>query len=254
MHIAVCLRGISYLQNYYHKYGLPPYTIDFRDTSDSILKNIIDPLRNQGHEVDVYLYTYHSAYEHELEITYQPVKTIYKDYQPIPLRIAQTQIGEPMLVDHHIDCIDMIQDKKYDHVIITRFDLYFYKNILEVGIDWNTFNYSFVHMARSPQGIIFSSEDNFVCYPYSKNKIFKECLLRMKQDKQSTHLSGKYLIDSGERVKYLFGEKGEGAYDYPFYKFGRHIFGEVKEYHLEHILTIPMNRLDSQAPNGLYFP
>lgn len=253
MRIAICLRGISFLENYYHKYGIPPYTIDYRDTCDSFLNNVLHPLKNQGHEVDVYLYTYHHSHESHMESIYQPIRSIYKDYQPIPLGIAQTQIGEPMLIDHHLNCIEMIQDKEYDHVIITRFDLYFYQNILDIGIDWDTFNFPFMHLARSPQGTIFSSEDNFVMYPYSKTTVFKECLKQMKKDKQSTHLSGKYLINSGEKVKYLFGEKGDGAYDYPFYKFGRHIFGVVKEYTIEDILKIPMNRFD-HSPIGLYFP
>jgi len=258
MRIAVCLRGISYLENYQHKYGLPPYTIDFRDTSESILTNLIQPLRDDGYDVDVFFETYHHVHEEELRRTYNPVKEHFKDYQAIPIGISQTLIGEPMLIDQHLECIKLIETYEkdnnllYDQILITRFDLYFYKKITTVGLDFYTFNYSFMHLARSPNGTIFSSEDNFIFYPRAKNNKLIACFNQMKIDGHSTHLSGKYLVDSVETVKYLFGEKGDGAYDYPFYKFGRHIFGNVKEYELNDILNIPMNRLDGQEPYGIH--
>ena len=42
MKISIILRGISYLENYLHKYNLNLYTIDFRDTFSSFEKNIIE--------------------------------------------------------------------------------------------------------------------------------------------------------------------------------------------------------------------
>lgn len=241
------------MENYRHKYGLPPFTIDFRDTAPSFLNKVVKPLQANGHKVDLFLFTYPHDNTSEMKNLYQPVHIHWKNYEEIPLGIAQTLIGEPMLVDQHLECIDGVEayEKKeeilYDQIIITRFDLYYYQSILDAGIDWDKPNYPFVHFARSPTGTIFSSEDNFICYPRSKNDLFKECLMAMKKDKHSTHLSGKYFIDRGETVKYLFGQKGDGAYDYPFYKFGRHLFGAVKEYTLEDILRIPMNRVGSST-------
>ncbi len=265
MKFALVLRGISYLENYEHKYGIPKYTIDFRDTSESIYNNIINPLRELGHEVDIFFNTYHNDFENELMDIYKPKGTLFKNYTPIPLGLAQTIIGEPMLIDHHLECIQLYENYekdngfKYDNIIITRFDLYYYKKFTEVGIDTDVFNYTFWHIARPPNApTIFSSEDNFVCYPRNKTELFKTCLYEMKHDKQSTHLSGKYLLQKGEKIKYLFGEKGDGAYDYPFYKFGRHLYGAVKEFNnIEDSLRIPMNRIyhsieEQQNPSPIY--
>jgi len=251
MRIALIFRGISYIDQYEHKYGIPKHTIDFRNTGDSIVANLIQPLREAGHTVDVMFCTYHSNKEKDLLSFYQPVAHRFKEYQAIPLGAAQTIIGEPMLIDQHMECIELMEGYEqehgfqYDNVLITRFDLYYYQKITEVGVNTNQFNYAFWHIAR-PTGAppIWSSEDNFLFYPRAKTELLKQSFQEMKRDIQSTHLSGKYLIQKGERVRYLFGEKGDGAHDYPFYKFARHIFGSARDFHrIEDCLAVPMNRI-----------
>ena len=76
-----------------------------------------------------------------------------------------------------------------------------------------------------------------------KNGIYLNIPIHIVGKHITLHQIGKFLLDSGETVQYLFGEKGDGAYDYPIYKFGRHIFGNAKQYTIEDILKIPMNRI-----------
>lgn len=261
MKISIVLRGISYLENYLHKYNLKLYTIDFRDTFLSFKKNVVEPYLKKGYEVDIFISTYNNKYNVELLEMYKPVKYNFIDYEQIPLGESQQIIGEPMIIDQIKNCINMIEEHEkeknflYDFVIITRFDLYFYQNIDDIFIDFNNINLLFYHITKER---VFSSEDNFIFYPRNKQNLIKYCLEKLKKDVKSSHILGKYLIINGETIKYLFGEKGEGSYDYPFYKFGRHIFGNAKEYTIEQILNIKMNKIYNSNTkyidkNNLYF-
>src|SRR6056300_1233436 len=108
--IAIILRGISYTENYHNK--------------SNITKNII---------------------ENELNYLYKPVKTYYKDFITIPHN--KPKEGGFMIMDQHIEGIDLVEEYekykniKYDNIIITRFDLYFYQKITEININYNVFNY-----------------------------------------------------------------------------------------------------------------
>lgn len=246
MRIALALRGVSYQEDYYHRYNLPRFTVDYKDVLPAFKENVLHALERMGHQVDIFINTYHSKFSDDVVNDYKPVGCLWKEYREIASE-DYIRIGEPMLIDHHLECFDLItkyEDEhnfKYDTVIVTRFDLFYYVSLEHAQLDFTCFNFPFWHIAD--HGRIFSTEDNFVFFPRSKLDLFRECLLQMKEDKQSTHLSGKYLLDRGETVKYLYGEKGDGAYDYPLFKFSRHLFGINKVYNIEDIPNVPMNRI-----------
>jgi len=249
--IAIILRGISYTENYHHKYNIPKYTIDARDTYSSIFNNIIEPLQNKGNQVDIFFVTYKSIIENELNDLYKPVKTYYKDFITIPHN--KPKEGGFMIMDQHIEGIDLVEEYekykniKYDNIIITRFDLYFYQKITEININYNVFNYTFYHLVYKPTNA-FTVEDNFILYPRNKNNLIKECITEIKNttSNTTTHLLGKYLLEHNETIKFLFGHKGEGQYDYPFYKFGRHLFGNSKVFNnINENINIKMNKIET---------
>ena len=261
MRIALVLRGIHYLENYQHPFGYPRYTIDYHDTLPSIQQNLIQPFEAEGHTVDIFILSYHSKYEAELLQTLKPVQSHFTYYEEVPRGRAQEEKVYPLMLDYHIKAIDMVQasDTPYDCTIITRIDLYYYQKITEVGLDFSCINYPFFHMG-GPQKTLFGSEDNFVLIPASKFQVFKEACQHLKTNLydphrkiwHTTHNVGEYLINNkGETIKYLFGEKGDGAFDYPMYKFGRQIFGGIKEYTVEEILKVPMNSVGERK--GVYF-
>lgn len=234
MRIALCLKGISYLENYQHRYNLPLYTIDFRDTSESIRKYVIEPLQACGHTVDIYCLTYHSHLEKELLTYYKPVAYEFQDYRAIGMGEEQIKHAYPLGLDYMVRIIDMVGDKA-DYIIVTRFDLLYYQAITEIGFDFEAVNFPFYHY--NPP--ICGNEDNLIGFPISKKNVLRELCVTMRDHSWeerrriwlNTHNLGEYLIDKGEPVKYLFGEKKDGAYDYPIYKFGRHLFGAAREFH-----------------------
>jgi hypothetical protein len=256
MKFALCFRGITYLDSYNHCHGLPIYKIDFRDTYSSIKENIIDDIITNGNNLDTFITTYNSILNDELINIYSPKKYNFTDYSDVPFDNIE-EITAKIYIKQTLELISMIEtyenekNFKYDFIIITRSDLYFYQKFTKINIDYNVFNFPFWHM----NGSIFSSEDNFIAFPRNKLIIFKTILnniinciylnipIHLVGKHITLHQLGKFLLDSGETVQYLYGEKGEGAYDYPIYKFGRHIFGNAKKYTIEEILKIPMNRI-----------
>lgn len=256
MKIALAFRGISFLEKYNLRTSIPEYCVDFRDCYESIKKYIIDSYIENGDTIDIYITSYHSKLEQTLLDVYKPKKYVFNEYIETPPEKAE-DINGKINIRQHIDLLNLIKEYEnesntiYDTVIITRFDLYFYQKFTNINIDYNVFNSPFWHM----NGTIFSTEDNLLILPRNKldslYTILNNILLGHYNNIPeyligkyiSCHQIGKFLLDSGETVQYLYGEKGEGAYDYPIYKFGRHIFGNAKKYTIEEILKIPMNRI-----------
>lgn len=269
MRIALCLRGISYLENYRHSRNTIPYhTLNFKNTGPSIKKCIIEPFEQQGDQVDVYFATYKSPCEQELIDFYKPVNVYFTDYKDLGDSYYHHGIN---ILNQHSICIQLYkhteqqQGFKYDQVIITRFDLYFYQNILDIGIDYTLVNIPFYH--HHGERHIFSSEDNFLMYPGSKTDIVLQSIINIQHNMynndlqlwRTSHNIADFILEKGETIKYLFGEKGDGPYDYPFYKFARHIFGPKKEIKsIEESLNIPMNRIyhfkeEKEHNSGIYY-
>ena len=101
MRVAILLRGISYSQKY--RQG-----VDFRLCMESFKHNILNPLLQEGHDVRIYIATYQNDLEKEL-------LSVYGD----------------LLKRHFIFQND---------IIMTRFDLHYKKNILNMNIQWDRIN------------------------------------------------------------------------------------------------------------------
>lgn len=265
MRIALILRGISYVEDYLHRDGKNKHPINFMDSSNTINENIIQSLTNMGHNVDVFIHTYYSSKMNEVIEFYKPVKSIFTTYRKMNITTDQENIKEPMLVQRHLEIINMVDhyekdfNFKYDTIIITRFDLYFYKALHDLQIDFNCVNIPFWHIARPMnQPPIFSCDDNFIIVPNNKINLYRECLEQIIKDGKNNHYIGKYLLDRGETIKYLYGEKGDGAYDYPIYKFTRDIFGEARVFSSpEDNIKVPLNRIyqsheNKENPHPIY--
>jgi len=140
MKIAICIKGISYLHNYerFDKIN----TIDFEKSIKNLKKNIFNPLRKKGFELDFFIKTYENEKEKKLLKIYKP-----KDYKIIPYK----KVNNTYLVqaEHLIDLFYMVKkyeklnNSNYSHVLILRFDIKFTKKFKTFNIDYNKFNISF---------------------------------------------------------------------------------------------------------------
>ena len=245
MRIAYIFIGITYDDKYISpiRQNESSTIVDFRETYNNVHDNLIKPYNNQGHIVDTYFVTYHSSIENELEKAYNPKKIIYTEMKTLTVKErSEKQINDRLNGLEKIKEYENENNFKYDFIIITRPDLYFFKNTTEIGIDYEHFNILFYHL----NGTIFSGEDSWLGIPRSKVDFYidrMKLLLRdllNDVDDISTHFTGKYIIEGGEIVKYLYGEHDGGGEDYPFFKFIRFVRNHPN---IKQLITTPMKRI-----------
>jgi hypothetical protein len=160
MKLAVLFFGISYLEKYKHWYKGDNLEINYKASVDNYKKIIFEHFENKGYDIDIFLSTYKTEYSDSLLETYKP-----RSY-----RILNTFIEDRHLSrnTHFLNCLNLLRahsiknDIKYDHILITRFDLLF-------NFPFENYNFDFSKMN------VFSElynkkkiDDNFYFFPFDK--------------------------------------------------------------------------------------
>ena len=159
MKIGINLVGISYNDGIFGRYR------NYKDAINEFFAHIINPLKEEGHEISFYLCTYDNIKIEELE----------KDYQPINLVIAPSsynQLGGGDKVGNfkaissiYIVSLEQIRNQDLDLVISTRFDIKFLKNpFKEYNFDFTKFNFLWREPEFTHLPIV---NDTFVVFPYN---------------------------------------------------------------------------------------
>lgn len=111
MKLSVLIRGNNYLEK--DRFGLP---MDARQNADSIIKNILEPIRAITPDAKIYLATYHSPALDEVRAKFAPCELILLDAQGSSQ--AETYKEGLKQIFAKDDC---------DALVVTRFDLEFRK-------------------------------------------------------------------------------------------------------------------------------
>jgi hypothetical protein len=157
--IGINLVGVSYNDGIFGRYR------NYKDTINEFFAHIINPLKEEGHEISFYLCTYDNIKIEELE----------KDYQPKNLVIAPSsynQLGGGDKVGNfkaissiYIVSLEQIRNQDLDLVISTRFDIKFLKNpFKEYNFDFTKFNFLWREPEFTHLPIV---NDTFVVFPYN---------------------------------------------------------------------------------------
>jgi hypothetical protein len=119
MKILINLVGLSHhdVGNFFHTYD---------NCHENLFKNLVVPLRRNGHQVDFYLKTYDTERENEIIQIYNPVRSEF--------------IGMQSAFDTYIQSVDALEEMCYDFYIVTRFDLWIGA---EIDLNFNKFNFLF---------------------------------------------------------------------------------------------------------------
>lgn len=159
MKIGINLVGVSYNDGIFGRYR------NYKDAINEFFAHIINPLKEEGHEISFYLCTYDNIKIEELE----------KDYQPKNLVIAPSsynQLGGSDKVGNfkaissiYIVSLEQIRNQDLDLVISTRFDIKFLKNpFKEYNFDFTKFNFLWREPEFTHLPIV---NDTFVVFPYN---------------------------------------------------------------------------------------
>jgi hypothetical protein len=157
--IGINLVGVSYNDGIFGRYR------NYKDAINEFFAHIINPLKEEGHEISFYLCTYDNIKIEELE----------KDYQPKNLVIAPSsynQLGGGDKVGNfkaissiYIVSLEQIRNQDLDLVISTRFDIKFLKNpFKEYNFDFTKFNFLWREPEFTHLPIV---NDTFVVFPYN---------------------------------------------------------------------------------------
>ncbi len=164
MRIGINLNGVSYNDG---KNG-GRYR-NYEDAVDNFYKYIVDPLKAEGYEVLIYIYTYDSEKKDEIIKRYNPVK-----YEFLP---EGNHLGGGDLFNHSktksakaityvaVNGLLSLHGQNLDLIISTRFDINFFKNpFKEYKFDFNKCNF----LWREPEYTdIPLVNDTFIVFPYS---------------------------------------------------------------------------------------
>lgn len=163
MKIAINLVGVSYTEL--------GRTRKYTDSYDSFIEHIVNPLKEQGHDISFYLSTYDSDKKDDIIKTYNPVKSTFLDRNFTRLGggdIVNIE-GKPMLIMVHTYLNSLLQIKEdnpdIDIIISTRFDMMWKLNPFEnFNFDFNKFNFLFRDHIYTENPLVC---DTFYIFPYS---------------------------------------------------------------------------------------
>jgi hypothetical protein len=173
MKIGINLVGVSYNDGTIGRYR------NYKDAIDGFMTNVVNPLKEEGHEICFYVFTYDSIKKDEIIQAYNPKKYTFLD--PNYNRfgggdLIQNQMKIISL--SYINSLNELLEEDLDLVISTRFDINFFKNpFKEYPYDFNKCNFLWREPAFTHLPIV---NDTFIVFPHSMLKNLIDAILEME--------------------------------------------------------------------------
>jgi hypothetical protein len=168
MRFALCIKGAHSIQSYCANGFTNRIKLLSTDSFISIKKNIIDVIKEQGHEIDIFISTYDcNACDYLIEL-YKPVSSYKFDSMYMSSNYRFTS-----QVNHYLKLVDLINiyeinnKIEYDIVITTRFDIIFNCPYNNLPILYDKFNTTIKHVSGN-------CDDNLWIFPRKYLNIFRD--------------------------------------------------------------------------------
>lgn len=221
MKIGINLVGVSYNDGSIGRYR------NYEDALEGFMNNVVNPLKEDGHDIFFYLFTYDSPKKEDIIKTYNPKKYTFLD--PNYNKFGGGDVLEntmKIISITYINSLNELINEDLDLVISTRFDISFNINPLkELNYELDKFNFLF----REP---IFKTiplvSDTFYVFPHSMTEKFIEAIIEMETNpEQGVNIAMHNMLRpvqnkvGEENVKYVCDEY-YSSLENPFYKLTRH--------------------------------
>jgi hypothetical protein len=223
MKYALCFRGISYFDKFTNNETIAPWDVDFLDSIPSFQNNVINPLVKNGHTVDIFFTTYESKYLELYKSIMKPVKVHLNKYEQMPAgrwsNVNKIIIDSFKLVKQQ----EEETNTKYDFIIISRFDIYIFENIMNVHI--------------IPNGISAASKGEADFFIISGDIFDLVCkyFIELRNNNAVTHYYSEYCMQKGIRC-HKFYKEITNQKNHPFQKTARQLF--TPKGHLFHLCEL----------------
>jgi hypothetical protein len=161
MKIGINLVGVSYNDGRIGRYR------NYEDAIDGFMTNVINPLKEDGHEIQYYIFSYDSIKKDDIIKAYQPLiksEFIHPTYNTMGGGDTLPS-GLKVISGTYITSLLRLLNEDLDLVISTRFDINFLKNpFKEYEYDFTKFNFLWREPEYTHLPIV---NDTFVVFPHS---------------------------------------------------------------------------------------
>lgn len=161
MKIGINLVGVSYNDGTIGRYR------NYEDAIDGFMTNVINPLKEDGHEIQYYIFSYDSIKKDDIIKAYQPLiksEFIHPTYNTMGGGDTLPS-GLKVISGTYITSLLRLLNQDLDLVISTRFDINFLKNpFKEYEYDFTKFNFLWREPEYTHLPIV---NDTFVVFPHS---------------------------------------------------------------------------------------
>ena len=179
MKIGINLVGVSYND------GLSGGRYrNFEDAKDGFFKYVVNPLKQQGHEIFFYIFSYDNSKKEEIANTYLPLKKVIF----IPEEVNFNKFGGGHKLPNGVKlmsgtyCNSLVEllEEDLDLVISTRFDINFFKNPFEeYNYDFDKCNF----LWREPEYLDLPIiNDTFIVFPHFMTNNLIEAIMEMEHN------------------------------------------------------------------------
>lgn len=177
MKIGINLVGVSYND------GLSGGRYrNFEDAKDNFFKYVVNPLKEQGHDIFFYIFTYDNPKKEEIINTYLPLKKAMFVSEESNLNQYgggdELPNGVKLMSATYCNSLHRLLEEDLDLVISTRFDINFFKNPFEeYEYDFDKCNFFW----REPEYLDLPIvNDTFIVFPHFMTNNLIEAILEME--------------------------------------------------------------------------
>ena len=175
MKIGINLVGVSYNDGNVGRYR------NYEDALEGFMNNIVNPLKEEEHEIHFYLFTYDSTKKEDIIKTYNPTKSTFLD--PNYNKFGggdKLENGMKTISATYINSLFQLQNEDLDLIISTRFDISFNKNpFKEYKYDFNKCNYLWREPEFTHVPIV---SDTFIVFPHSMTKNLIDAIIETESN------------------------------------------------------------------------
>ena len=154
---------------------------NYMDAVEGFTTNVINPLKEAGHKISYYLFTYESPQKDEIIKTYNPKKYTFLD--PNYNKFGggdKLENGMKTISATYINSLYELENEELDLIISTRFDISFNFNPFEkYNFEFDKFNFLFREPEFTHLPIV---SDTFYVFPHSMIPNLIDSIIKMESD------------------------------------------------------------------------
>ena len=153
---------------------------DYENSIQNFYKNVVNPLKENGHDIKFYLFSYSNEKQDKIIEDYSPaIKHTF--VEPGYNKLGggdKVSNGMKIMTVSYLNSLQQLKDEDLDLVISTRYDINFFKNPFE------EYNYDFTKCSflwREPEFMDLPIvNDTFIVFPHSMLESFYNAVIEME--------------------------------------------------------------------------